>query len=1090
MHTVRFSRSAALAMGLLTASYNVASSAQELEEIIVTGSYIKGPATDAPSPVTVIGRDAFDQQGAATLWDVARNLNSNYGSTTAPGTDGTNSENASGSANINLRGLGQNATLVLFDGKRQVASAQLMTDGSEFVDILSLPMIAVERVEVLSDGGSALYGSDAIAGVVNYVLRKDFEGVEFRGDLQQIDGAGSDFETTIGGLLGWKSNSGATHFVLGGEYYQRDPSSITLSSNYNRNAVPFQLTAPGTSITPLGAVNPAYVNVANNAIRAAAGQPQNQATDPLCAPMGFTTGYQTDLPGQPSSVCWEDGTDNTYLEPGIERYGTIASFTHEFSPAAKFKVNARYAQDEVHRTDLGSASGIAPVFMMPVVNPGSPLTFVNGLSSQAALVGNTMRMNIPNAPNGLYNGGLNGAALIDFETNFPRPLGGGEQRRNESKTTGFSVGFEGDFSIGSREFSYDTSLGYSSNERLREERVLSRSRTELALNGLGGPNCVPNGTTDLNFQATVPAYWNALGGFLFGNYAPGYPKGSRENMSLALTSDNQGVGDCQFLNPFLTAVGNPALANSRELLDWIGPLRPVTDKKNELYVLDAVITGDMFQVPGGLARFAAGVQSRKQRNQSFSYDFVEPGLQYITGYSDPGVAGVPNAYEYGSDDLSFGAYYSRSYDLERRVNSVFAEFSIPIVDKVETQIAIRYEDYDDVGSEISPKFAASWRPIDSLLLRGSYTRSFRAPNLAILNTGTSSGSVVPGTLDVLDSNLVRAGLLAPTLDNAVVDQHFYTGVASPDLQSEYATTYSAGFIFTPAAVDGLSVQMDYWRFEYEDKIVAQPYTQTLQDETAAFLAAQANPATGYYTQESLANNAANPFTPCDPASLTGTARESCVLDPRAYRVDSVYRENNGDLVNVLRKNVNAGEIVTDGLDVKISYGWDTSFGYFWAGTDYTFVNQYTISNLPGLETGLLSTGIFDAAGTSGDGAVVRAIPDHKGSATLAWNKGSHSAAAVARFVGAYDYLAYDQVVANSAPLIADAAKPKMASYQTLDLSYTYTTEFAPAKLSITGAIMDVFEEDMPYCATCFNQYDGTVYDPRGRRFKLTATVRF
>jgi iron complex outermembrane recepter protein len=1094
MRTVKFARSATLAVGVLAATYNVALHAQDgaLEEIVVTGSYIKGPRADAPSPITVIGRDVFDQQGAATLWDVAKNLNINAGSTTAPGTDGSNSDSAAGSANINLRGLGQNATLVLFDGKRQVPAAQLMTDGSEYVDILGLPMIAVERVEVLSDGGSALYGSDAIAGVVNYVLRNDFKGFEFRGDVQQIEGEGSTFDSTIGGLWGWSSNSGATHFVLGGEYFKRDPVPITAASNYNKNKVPFQITAQGTTITPLAAgghaVNLAYMNDEVNAIRRANGQPENQATDPLCESMGFNVGYQTDQPFLPSSACWEDGTVNTFLEPGVERYNSIASFTHEFAPAAKFKAHARYAEDKIQRTDLGSANGLAPVFMMPVFTGGAPnITYVTGLSSQAAFAGNTPRANIPNAPNSLANSGLNAPALIDFETRFPRPPGGGEERRNESTTQGFSVGLQGDFNIGRREFSYDTSVGYSSNERLREDRVVSRDRLERALNGLGGPNCVPNGTTDFNFAATSPAYWSGISPFLFGNYAPGYPRGSRANMSLALTSSNQGVGDCQFLNPFLTAATNPALANSAGLLEWVGPLVPVTDKKNELYVFDAVVTGDMFQVPGGTARFAAGVQARKQRNQSFSYDMVEPGLQFITGYTNNTLTGVPNAYEYGSDDLSFGAYYSRSFDLERRINSVFTEFSIPIVESVETQLAVRYEDYEDIGSEISPKIAASWRPIESLLLRGSYTRSFRAPNVGIVNTGTNSGAA--RTQDLLSNRLVRAGLREPALANAEGEDLFYTGVGSPDLESEYATTYGLGFILTPSAVEGLSVQMDFWRFEYEDKIVAQPFIQALQEETDAFMRAAADPSTPYVTAPSLENNAAQQFVACNPAALTGVDRENCVIDPRTYQVGSVYRLSNGDLVNVLRGNTNAGEIVTDGVDVKISYQWDSSIGSFWAGLDYTFVNQYEISNLPGFEAGLLETGVTDAAGTSGDGAIVRSLPDHKGALTLSWGRGSHSATAVGRVIGEYDYLAYEQTLANSAPLIANAVTKTLDTYATLDLSYTFTTELAPMNLSITAAILDVFEEDMPYVNAPF-QYQATVYDPRGRRFKLTAITRF
>lgn len=1092
MHSAKFARGATLAMGWLAASYAVAVSAQGLEEIVVTGSYIKGPSMDTPSPVTVIGRDAFDRQGAGTMWDVVKNLTANSGSTTAPNTDGTNSDSAAGTANVNLRGLGQNATLVLFNGKRQVSAAQLMVDGSEYVDINGLPMIAVERVEILSDGGSALYGSDAIAGVVNYVLRTDFDGLELRADAQHVDDSGSAWDKTFGGLWGWAGNSGHTHFVLGGEYFDRDPIPVTAASNYNRNKVPHQFVGPGSGFIPLSTeVNPAFYATGRG------------PTDPQCQAMGFRTGYVTDLPTAPSTQCWEDVTDEVFLDFGQRRYNLVANLSHEFSSAATLSIMARYAHDDIQRTDTGAANGLGPVYMMPVMDPAVPLTvgipFVGstGLGSQAAFAGNTPPT-ITNAPITTANGGLNVPSLVSFITRFPRPDGGGgNHRKNTSDTKAVSVDLKGDFS-GS--WSYDVSLGYSSNERLREDRVLSRSRLELALNGLGGPNCQPNGRTDFDFSR-AGAYWESILGpsVYFGNYAPGYPRGSRQNMSLTLTSSNQGVGNCQFLNPYLTTVTNPALGNSDELINWVAPVVPLSDKKNELYVFDAVLTGDLFQVPGGMAKFAAGVQARKQRNQSFSYDLVEPGLQLITGYD---ADGVPNEWEYGSDDLSFGAFYSRSFDDERRVNSVFAEFSIPIVNSVETQLAVRYEDYDDIGSEVSPKFAMSWRPFNSLLLRGSFSRSFRAPNVGLLYNGTNSGA--SSVRDRLRSQEVRAGLAEPTLENALPEAMFYTGVASPDLRSEHATTYNLGLIFTPETLEGFSAQIDYWRFEYKDRIVAQSGVQATQAEVDAFLVARADP-NNYVTVQSLLSSAPTQFESCNPGALSGQARLDCVVDPRTYQVPSIYRPaiatqavNVGDLVNVLRGNINAGTITTDGVDVKLGYGWDTSFGRFLLGLDYSYIHQYTIS-APGYESGLLNTGIFDAAGTSGDGgAIARALPDHRGNVMLTWAQNAHQATAIVRAIGAYKYLAYDLVSNNTTinPAFRNAVSRTIQPYTTLDLSYTYSGMFGATNFSITAAILDVFEEDVPYVDTIGGapgtgfQYDGTVYDIRGRRFKLTATVRF
>ncbi|MDG1952158.1 MAG: TonB-dependent receptor plug domain-containing protein, partial [Gammaproteobacteria bacterium] len=145
-----------------------------VEEVIVTGSFIKGSPLDAPSPVQVVDRSSIEAQGAAMIWDVIKNLEVNSGSITNPGS-GDNSQVA-GSSNVNLRNLGENSTLTLINGKRMVPAAATTRSGGEFVDLNSIPLVMTDRVEVLTDGGSALYGADAMAGVVNVIMRTDFEG--------------------------------------------------------------------------------------------------------------------------------------------------------------------------------------------------------------------------------------------------------------------------------------------------------------------------------------------------------------------------------------------------------------------------------------------------------------------------------------------------------------------------------------------------------------------------------------------------------------------------------------------------------------------------------------------------------------------------------------------------------------------------------------------------------------------------------------------------------------------------------------------------------------------------------------------------
>lgn len=198
MHGAIPSRRKAITTAIILASLSLQVAAQqneaEVEEVIVTGSYIRGTPLDAPSPVTTVDRASIEAQGAAQIWDVIKNLEINSGSFTNEGAG--EGGGLSGTANVNLRNLGENSTLTLINGRRQVFAATTTRSGGEFVDINTIPLVMVERVEVLTDGGSALYGSAAVAGVVNVIMRTEFEGLEIYGDVQALDAAKSEQDRT------------------------------------------------------------------------------------------------------------------------------------------------------------------------------------------------------------------------------------------------------------------------------------------------------------------------------------------------------------------------------------------------------------------------------------------------------------------------------------------------------------------------------------------------------------------------------------------------------------------------------------------------------------------------------------------------------------------------------------------------------------------------------------------------------------------------------------------------------------------------------------------------------------------------------
>jgi len=166
----------------------------ELEEVVVTGSLIKGTPIDSATNVSVFDREALNMQNSPSIVDFTKNLSF------SSGVDGDSNQfqsNATeGLANVNLRGLGPNRTLVLINGQRQVAVPVRLGAG-RFIDINSIPGVAIERIEILKEGAAATYGSDAIGGVVNFITRKNFQGIEIQGGYTDYDDSDGDAQLSI-----------------------------------------------------------------------------------------------------------------------------------------------------------------------------------------------------------------------------------------------------------------------------------------------------------------------------------------------------------------------------------------------------------------------------------------------------------------------------------------------------------------------------------------------------------------------------------------------------------------------------------------------------------------------------------------------------------------------------------------------------------------------------------------------------------------------------------------------------------------------------------------------------------------------------
>jgi iron complex outermembrane recepter protein len=345
---------------------------QKVEKVEVTGSNIKRIDAETVSPIEVITREQIERSGQATIADVLRNIPINSGGSYS---ESFSNSFAAGSSGISLRGLGQKATLVLINGRRTAGYGFAQNLQDSFVDLNSIPTAAVERVEVLKDGASAIYGSDAIAGVVNVILRKDYKGVEFSASAGHASGKNNyRFNATAG--LGDLARDRFS--VLGVfDYFKRE--SLLLSdtdfgqsrdwrgrAGGGRN---FQgLTGLGTwqQYTSAGAATQNFRAVDNCA--AVGGTV-------LTGPQALAAGLINQSPGQSAAAlaianaraaetntfCTYDTNKAIEALPGTERFGFLGRGTVEIAPTiqgfgeiglSRNETNQRFTQPFFNTTGL------------------------------------------------------------------------------------------------------------------------------------------------------------------------------------------------------------------------------------------------------------------------------------------------------------------------------------------------------------------------------------------------------------------------------------------------------------------------------------------------------------------------------------------------------------------------------------------------------------------------------------------------------------------------------------------------------------------------------------------------------------------
>lgn len=335
---------------------------QSMEEVVVTGSHLRRTDSETPSPVEVVTAEQMHQSGLTSIQDVLHNLTANGQGTLSQGFSGAF---ASGAAGIALRGLNVGATLVLVDGHR-AAPYPIGDDGQRsFVDVSNLPFEAIERVEVLKDGASAIYGSDAIAGVVNIILKKAYQGVELNAE-GGVTSHGDGTQVHLSGIWGAGDLASDGHNAyLSAEYRKQTQIKIT-----DRGGIFTQ-----TDFTSSGGIDatPGVQNIIVGGLpRSGTGYVIDPATTNI---VGFMP--RCDATKFAANQCtYKDTWDQ--IQPATENLNLVGRFTQSVGADWKLAFDAGFFESKAEQVagpartflsgyqGVASGPGVSPTLLMPV----------------------------------------------------------------------------------------------------------------------------------------------------------------------------------------------------------------------------------------------------------------------------------------------------------------------------------------------------------------------------------------------------------------------------------------------------------------------------------------------------------------------------------------------------------------------------------------------------------------------------------------------------------------------------------------------------------------------------------------------------
>lgn len=749
--------------------------AAQLDEVVVVGSQIRGARVNDALPVTVLNAEDLDGVAATNgdelfraipqAADVAFNESQDVG--------GINDARGD-TASINLRGIGTGNTLMLLNGRRMVLHPGTQTENLvpvATVNTNAIPTMGVRRVEVLLDGAAALYGTDAVAGVINTVLRTNFKGLTVETGAGGAEGTGMrQYDFSI--QAGRDFNDGRTNISLMGDYSTRN-ELWARERDYSRNSDnrPLVVGTPFEADTDFN--NTSVDTPWGEFIRLTSTYGSTTASTRVNGQNLTTSGVfhvQPDTnegciaPGIAAGTCFDNSslstlsTDNNLryndndvraLAGANDRYNLFVFVNHEFDNGLEFFGEAGVYYADYHTQREQETSLSAARIIMPANAYWNPLGPIGSPNRLANLTTGTGVTPFP----------AEGAPLVmqDYRVVDAGP----QQIAVKSLSTRFLAGLRGEW----QGFDWESAL------------VHSTSRTNDTMGGISSTLF-----EDAVSRTTPDAYNPFIGG------------------SLIDPSRGPEVGNDQaIIDSFMVDVSR---VSETTLSMW--------DFK--------VSRPDIFYLPAGPIGAAAGLELRRETFSDDRDDRLDGTITFTnnagesTGSDVMGASPTPDTR--GSRSVQ-GAF------IEFAVPLVSSEMNIPLVNSLDLQLAARAENYSVFGSVAKPKVALAWRPASWMMVRTAWSQGFRAPNLPQLyEQGVERSN---SRTDWIRCEIeVAAGRIAnfDSCNAGVSSVSQRSG--STELKPEESENYTVGMVieprFLPSGWGDLTLTVDYWNIQQDNLI--------------------------------------------------------------------------------------------------------------------------------------------------------------------------------------------------------------------------------------------------------------------------------